>query len=108
MPAHAKKHDSLEATLEIIGDKWTLLLIRSLGHEPLPFCRLECSLEGISPRTLSQRLEMLENEKIITKRQYCKHPVRHKYLLTKKGHDLQNVLNSMSRWGMKHASSSRG
>ena len=104
MTLTSKKSDSLEATLEIIGDKWTLLLIRSLSHEPLPFCKLECSLEGISPRTLSQRLEILEGEKIISKRLYCKHPVRHKYLLTQKGRDLQNVLNSMSQWGRKYLS----
>lgn len=103
MQKTGKKCDVLEATLEIIGDKWTLLLVRSLGREPLAFCKLECSLEGISPRTLSQRLDMLEAKKIISKKQYCQHPPRHKYQLTKKGEDLQKVLQSMSRWGAKYA-----
>ncbi len=98
-----KKHGSLEATLGIMGDKWTPLLISRLSDDPLSFCKLEISLEGISPRTLSQRLDMLESHKIITKRCYCERPPRYKYELTKKGRELEKVLQSMSRWGAKYA-----
>lgn len=104
MDKHAtKKCDALESALEVIGDKWTLPLIRSLRDQPLTFCNIEDALEGISPRTLSQRLDMLEAKKIISRKCYCEHPPRFKYELTKKGEGLQKVLDSMSRWGEKYA-----
>lgn len=92
----------IQTTLRIMGDKWTALILRDLTANINTFSRLEVSLLGISPRTLSQRLDMLESEGIINKRQYCERPPRYKYLLTKKGSELQDVLTKMAEWGSRY------
>jgi DNA-binding HxlR family transcriptional regulator len=93
----------LEHTLGILGDKWTPLLLHALTDGSRSFCELELSLDGISPRTLSQRLEKLVLEGILTKELYCKHPPRYKYGLSQKGRALRGVLNQMSDWGAQYA-----
>lgn len=92
----------IQTTLRIMGDKWTALILRDLSDGTNTFSCLEVSLKGISPRTLSQRLEMLQAEGIIEKRQYCQHPPRSRYLLTNKGDELQDVLTKMTEWGAKY------
>jgi DNA-binding HxlR family transcriptional regulator len=98
-----EKPGCIQATLDIIGDKWTGLLLRELTECPKTFSELEQQLSGISPRTLSQRLDKLESECITTKSLYCEHPPRYKYALTKKGSDLKTVLHSMADWGEKYS-----
>ncbi len=98
-----KKPGCIQAALEVIGDKWTGLLLRELTECPKTFGKLEQQLVGISPRTLSQRLEKLEQEQITSKSLYCEHPPRYKYALTQKGSDLKNVLESMAVWGEKYS-----
>ena len=93
----------IQAALEIIGDKWTGLLLRALTECPKTFGELEAELTGISPRTLSQRLDKLESEHITEKDLYCEHPPRYKYSLTEKGADLKNVLSDMAVWGEKYS-----
>lgn len=105
MNQQTTQHDQplcIQTTLRIMGDKWTALILRDLVDGTNTFSCLEVSLKGISPRTLSQRLEMLQSEGIIDKRQYCEHPPRSKYLLTKKGTELQDVLIKMAEWGAKY------
>ncbi len=94
--------DCLSAALEILGDKWTPLLVRELTACPKCFSELELSLTGISPRTLSQRLDKLEAEGIVTRRLYNDRPPRYRYALTEKGNDLRVILNSMAAWGGKY------
>lgn len=98
-----KKPGCIHAALEVIGDKWTGLLLRELTECPKTFGELEQQLTGISPRTLSQRLDMLETECITNKSLYCERPPRYKYALTQKGSDLKAVLNSMATWGEKYS-----
>ena len=98
-----EKPGCLETTLSIIGDKWTALILQELLHCPLTFSSLEKALANISPRTLSQRLDMLESSQIIEKKLYCEHPPRSKYSLTQKGLELQEVLGKMADWGAKYA-----
>ncbi len=93
----------IQNTLEIMGDKWTPLIIRDLSAAKLKFSDLETSLTGISPRTLSQRLDKLEKEHIIERRLYCEHPPRFTYELTQKGKELQEILVKMSEWGARHS-----
>lgn len=92
----------LQATLDILGDKWTALIIRDLTSQPAKFSDLETSLDGISPRTLSQRLDKLQAEKIVDRRLYCEHPPRYTYELTPKGRELQEILIKMSDWGGRY------
>lgn len=93
----------IQATLDIIGDKWTALIVRDLYANEARFCDLESSLEGISPRTLSQRLDKLETEGIISRHLYCERPPRYKYQLTAKGRELQIILVKMADWASRNA-----
>lgn len=103
MKTSSKNVNNLEHTVSVIGDKWTPLLINALADKAQSFCHLESSLEGISPRTLSARLDKLEVDKILKKSCYCEHPPRYQYSLTKKGQDLSRVLSSMTSWGAKYS-----
>jgi DNA-binding HxlR family transcriptional regulator len=98
-----EKHPGcIQHTLQIMGDKWTALIIRDLSQTPARFADLEQSLAGISPRTLSQRLAYLETEGIIAKRLYCERPPRYTYELTHKGKELQDILVKMADWGARN------
>ena len=92
----------ISATLKIIGDKWTGLLVRALTGGPQRFTALQEELEGISPRTLSQRLDMLEQCAIVSRKVYAESPPRVEYALTPKGEDLIPILQSMIDWGAKY------
>lgn len=96
------KPGCIQRALVILGDKWTPLVIRDLSSKPATFSDLESSLEGISPRTLSQRLSLLETEEIIKRKCYCQRPPRFEYVLTDKGRDLEKVLLDMAKWGEKY------
>jgi DNA-binding HxlR family transcriptional regulator len=88
--------------MEIIGNKWTALIIRDLHSGPKRFGELERSLAGISPRTLSQRMDDLEEHGIVTKQAYAEVPPRCEYTLTSKGEDLVPILKQMAVWGNKY------
>ncbi len=90
------------AAMEIIGAKWTSLLIKELVNGPKRFCEFEEAIPKINPRTLSQRLDDLEAHGIVTKERFNEVPPRIEYKLTAKGQDLIPVLRSMAEWGNKH------
>lgn len=92
----------IEAAMKIIGNKWTALILRDMFSGPKRFCELEKSVGHINPRTLSQRLDDLEAEGIISKKSFAEVPPRIEYTLTKKGSDLQPILEQMAAWGTKH------
>jgi DNA-binding HxlR family transcriptional regulator len=90
-------------TLDIIGDRWTLLILRDLMLDgPRRFHDLQASLSRISPNTLSARLKALEAHGIVERRLYADHPPRAEYVLTAKGNELRPVLRSLRTWGEKH------
>jgi DNA-binding HxlR family transcriptional regulator len=92
------KNCGITKALEVIGGKWTLLIIRDLLDNPRRFSELETSLEGISPRTLAIRLKELEHDGVLQRD--CSggeaHPV---YRLTEKGRSLSAILDQMRTWG---------
>lgn len=94
---------SIAASLEIMGDKWTGQIVLDLTAGPKRFTELEQHL-GIGPRTLSQRLDSLEQHAVITKKQSAETPRRMEYSLTPKGEDLLPVLQSMAAWAAKYSS----
>lgn len=96
------KEGCIASAMKIIGNKWTALLLRDLYAGPKRFGELERSLIGISPRTLSQRLDDLERCGIILKRAYQEAPPHTEYSLTEKGSDLVPVLQQMAAWGTKY------
>ncbi|NBU34214.1 transcriptional regulator [bacterium] len=97
-----KREGCIQAALNILGDKWSPLLLGQLIASPKTFCELETALGGISPRTLSARLEKMADHDIIAKQLYCKHPPRYRYELTNKGRELQSILKAMGDWGDKY------
>jgi DNA-binding HxlR family transcriptional regulator len=99
------KTGCIASAMEIIGSKWTALILRDLFGGPKRFCELEKSVGNISPRTLSQRLDDLEAHGIITKASFAEVPPRTEYTLTKKGQDLRPVLRQMAAWGTKYCAS---
>jgi DNA-binding HxlR family transcriptional regulator len=96
------KDGCIASAMQIIGSKWTALILRDLHDGPKRFGALEQSLVGISPRTLSQRLDDLERHNIITKKSFAEVPPRVEYTLTSKGSDLAPVLQQMASWGDKY------
>jgi DNA-binding HxlR family transcriptional regulator len=92
----------IAAAAQIICNKWTTLILRDLFEGPKRFCQLEKSVGNINPRTLSQRLDDLEAEGIITRETFAEVPPRTEYTLTKKGQDLRPILTQMAAWGTKH------
>jgi DNA-binding HxlR family transcriptional regulator len=92
----------IAAAMKIIGNKWTALILRDLFSGPRRFCELEQSVGNINPRTLSQRLDDLEANGIITRKSFAEVPPRTEYRLTKKGSDLLPILQQMSTWGTKY------
>lgn len=89
----------VSATAELVGGKWTLLVIRDLGDGPQRFCELERSLAGISPRTLSLRLRALEDEGILVRSTRANGAGRVEYELTEKGLALLPLVEDMRRYG---------
>ena len=97
------KPGCIKAALAILGDKWSPLILKEFAEcGPLRFGELETTL-GLSPRTLTQRLDHLEQEGIIVSRQYCAKPPRNEYTLTDKGTDLVDVIVAMGKWGEKYS-----
>ena len=97
-----KKEGCIASAMQIVGNKWTALILRDLYSGSKRFGELERSLSGISPRTLSQRMVELEACKIITKQTFHEVPPRTEYTLTDKGRDLLPVLQQMAAWGDKY------
>lgn len=96
------KTGCIAGAMQIIGNKWTALILRDLFSGPKRFCELERSVGNINPRTLSQRLDDLEAHGIITRQSFAEVPPRCEYTLTKKGEDLLPILKQMAAWGTKY------
>jgi DNA-binding HxlR family transcriptional regulator len=98
-PVHESTTCSVAACAEIIGAKWTALLVHDLSEGPRRFSQLEHSCAGISPRTLSERLRALEDEGILLRRSYPESPPRVEYALTDKGQALLPIIDAMREFG---------
>jgi len=92
-------------SLELVGDRWTLLVVRDLLKGRTRFSELRESVEGIPPAILSARLRMLEANGVVVRRQYQDHPPRAAYRLTAKGHALGVVVGALASWGEQFAES---
>jgi len=83
----------------IVGSKWTLLIIRDLSAGGRRFTELERSLDGISPKTLSERLKALERKGIVHRTTYAEAPLRVEYHLTAMGEGLIPVIECLRQYG---------
>lgn len=95
------KNCGVAKTLKIIGSKWTMLILHNLFDEKKRFGELQRTLEGISPKTLSLRLQELEQEHIVEKKVFTEVPLHVEYSLTTKGKSLGEMFKKMDEWGEK-------
>ena len=93
---------AVACTLDLVGDKWSLLVVRDLLRGNVTYGALQDSPEGIPTNILADRLKRLEQDGLIAKSPYQDHPVRYTYRLTEKGKALGDVLLALVRWGKKH------
>lgn len=93
----------ISSSLEVVGDRWTLLIVRDLLRGHSRFSDLAQTVEGIPPSVLSERLKLLEREGVVSRRQYSDHPPRSDYLLTPKGHGLGVVVGALASWGERQS-----
>ena len=90
---------AVAATSDLIGSKWTALIVHDLSEGPRRFTELEHACPGISPRTLSERLHMLEQQGIVERQSYPESPPRVEYELTGKGNALLPIIEEMRGFG---------
>ncbi|MFN4312394.1 MAG: winged helix-turn-helix transcriptional regulator [Ferrovibrio sp.] len=99
---------SIARTLEIFGDKWTLLIVRDLlWHGRHTFQALQDSAERIPTNILSERLKRLEQWGLVQRKAYHQRPVRYAYSLTDEGKSLEPVLLQMMAWGHRRLGGGR-
>ena len=89
-------------TAYLVGDTWTLLIVRHLMDGCMRFGELQNALGSVSPKTLSQRLKMLEEADILTRKIYAEVPPRVEYTLTEKGRALSDVIDAMREFGERY------
>ena len=87
-----------EHAIQILGKRWTGLLLHALMEGPRRFCELTAIVEGLSDRVLSDRLRELETEGIVSRVVYPQIPVRVEYQLTEKGRALKPVVDAIRIW----------
>lgn len=93
----------VKAATQILGDKWTPQLLRYfVNEETVRFCQIQELVEGINPRTLSSRLDSLEQQGIITKTATTSDS-RCEYRLTEKGRELTPILKDMQAWSDRYS-----
>ena len=114
MNAKAKKPNGprrsacpVAGTLDIVGDKWSLLIVRDMRHGKRTYGELAASPEGIPTNILADRLRRLAESGIVARDAYQEHPPRYAYTLTEKGRDLGEIMVALVHWGKKHIPGSR-
>jgi DNA-binding HxlR family transcriptional regulator len=98
---------SIEPILEILEGKWTLQLLRDLFNGIKRFGELRRSLHPISPKTLTDRLRLLEEQGIVTRTIYSEVPLHVEYQLTERGKRLQPIFAAMSVWAQSEGPGSQ-
>jgi DNA-binding HxlR family transcriptional regulator len=100
---HMLKNCPVDNTFKIIGKKFTFHIIRNMAmRNQTRFNEFLGTIENINPKTLSIRLKELEKTKLIERTVYDETPIRIEYTLTKKGKDLQGIIDQMAAFSMKH------
>ena len=89
-------------TVQLIGSKWKLLILRNLLSRPWRFNELQKSLEGISQKVLTDSLRSMEADGIITRTVYAEVPPRVEYALSELGDTLRPIIDAMEAWGKNY------
>jgi DNA-binding HxlR family transcriptional regulator len=98
---------SIAKTLELIGDRWSILILRDSFRGVRRFDDLQRDL-GIARNILTERLQKLVDHGVLTRRLYQEHPPRSEYRLTPMGYDLSPALVALMRWGDRYLSDDPG
>ncbi len=93
----------VSCTLDLLGDRWTLLVVRDLARGKRRYSAFLESPEGIPSNILADRLRRLRKQGIVRASRYSAHPPRLDYHLTPTGEDLRPVLRALAEWGVKYA-----
>jgi len=93
---------SIARTLEIVGERWTMLVLRDVFLGLRRFDEIQADL-GIARNVLTNRLDKLVDNGVLERRPYQERPLRHEYRLTEKGIDLWPVMMTMRQWGDRYA-----
>jgi DNA-binding HxlR family transcriptional regulator len=91
----------LQAALDRVGDRWSLLVVEALLDGPRHFNDLQTALPGIAPNILSDRLKRLERERVLLASPYSRRPLRLSYELTAEGRELAGALRLLADWGSR-------
>jgi DNA-binding HxlR family transcriptional regulator len=101
--SYGQKHCPVARTLDKIGERWTILMLRDFFlHGTRRYQDLQESLTGLAPNTLSARLKSLEGHGLIERKLYNEHPPRLEYHLTEKGRSLGPIVRALRDWGRKN------
>jgi DNA-binding HxlR family transcriptional regulator len=100
--ADAPRQCAVADALEVVGERYSLLILRELGYGVTRFSDIRHNT-GAPRETLATRLRKLEETGVITRRRYCERPPRDEYVLTEAGEALLPVLRSLREWGRRYA-----
>lgn len=89
-------------TVQLIGSKWKLLIMRSLLARPWPFNELQKDLDGISQKVLTENLRSMEADGIVTRTVYAEVPPRVVYSLSELGESMRPIIDAMEQWGTSY------
>ena len=106
-PDFSEMRCSIARSLDIIGESWTLLVLRDAFQGARRFDEFQKSL-GIATNVLTARLKRLVDEGLLEQRRYQEHPPRYEYVLTEKARDLGPILANLVHWGNKYLAGSKG
>ena len=89
-------------TVQLIGSKWKLLILRNLLQRPWRFNELRKNLEGISQKVLTDSLRSMEDDGIVTRTVYPEVPPRVEYALSELGESMRPIMDAMEQWGITY------
>lgn len=100
---HVRRSDCpIASTLDIVGDRWSLVIVRDLINGKRRFSDFLASPERITTSVLTSRLSAMEQAGLVERVPYQQRPPRHEYLLTEKGRGLHRILQDICRWANRH------
>ena len=102
-PRARRSRCPVACTLDVLGDRWSLLVVRDVMRGKRRFAEFLESPEGIPTNILAERLKRLTSQGVIRSERYSEHPPRLEYQLTPKGEDLRPIMRAMVEWGVRHA-----
>ncbi len=108
MPKRYGQACPVAESLDLVGERWTLLIVRDLIRGPARFQDLRTTLPGIPKKLLSERLKFMTKQGLVARKLYSEYPPRAHYALTDKGRDLGLVVGALATWGARHSRRTAG